>query len=153
VRNNYSNPQQLKNNANRINTYNANDTNSLTLAARNSLRNDNSYDDVSVSSKQNSNKSKLKHPPNAPPKSNRMCACKTKTEENKFSNVEQGSEIEESKDQFSDKDSLSNTYSQNGEPVNDTHSIRGVDTHRDRTPIRNDFMINSHGPGVLEKRE
>jgi hypothetical protein len=67
---------------------------------------------------------------------------------------EQGSEMEESKDQFSDKDSLSNNnFSQNGEPNNASLTIRAVDTHRDRTAARKDFMVNSHGPGAIRREE
>lgn len=87
MRNNFSNPQQLKTTGNRASTYNVNESNPLSIAGRNSLRRDNSIDDVSVSSKQNSNKSKIKNHNHGPPKNNRMCACKTKTEENRFSNV------------------------------------------------------------------
>jgi hypothetical protein len=67
----------------------------LSLAGHISLKHDNSFDDVSVSSKQASNKSKIKNiqSPNVV-KNSRICGCKTKTEENKASNVEQTSELE-----------------------------------------------------------
>jgi hypothetical protein len=71
-RNNFTNPQPKT--AHRANTH-AHDGNSLSLAGRNSLRN--SYDE-SVSSKQNSSKSKVKQ--GGPGKNSRICACKTKTE-------------------------------------------------------------------------
>lgn len=93
-RNNFTNPHPNKNISHRISTYNPTVAKTLTIAARNSLRNDPSYDDVSVSSKQTSNKSKIKHVQNVAPRIGRICACKTKTEENRFSNMEQGSEIE-----------------------------------------------------------
>jgi len=48
------------------------------------------------------------------PKSVRICGCKTKTEENNCSSIDPKSEQGELKDQFSDKDSLSNKqYSHN----------------------------------------
>jgi hypothetical protein len=76
-----------------------------------------SYDAISISSKRNSNKSSSKNIQVlkvANQKSNRICGCKNKTEENRCESVYQTSELEESKYQFSDKDSASiNNYSHN----------------------------------------
>lgn len=80
-----------------------------------SMKNDLSYDAISVCSKHNSNRSRLKNNQvnnkATISKNPRICGCKTKTEENRLSNAEQSSELTESK--YSDKDSISNkNYSQ-----------------------------------------
>lgn len=59
-----------------------------------SIRNERSFDEVSVSSKNVSARSKGNTNQNTVPKNSRICGCKTKTEENRFSNVDQSSELE-----------------------------------------------------------
>lgn len=91
--------------------------NTFTITGQNVLNID-GYDAVSISSKNASNKSKnasnrSKQVPLELPKVNRSCACKFKTEEHKISgcdkisNKSRSSELASSKDQFSDKESLS----------------------------------------------
>lgn len=72
------------------------ESNSLGLAGHMSIRNDRSFDEVSVSSKNVSARSKgNSNQMTVPmPKNSRICGCKTKTEENRFSNIDQNSEIE-----------------------------------------------------------
>lgn len=87
VRNNFG----LDNGKNSTYLSSFNDSNSLSLAGRISMKNDTSYDAISVCSKHNSNRSRVKNNQAnnkvVISKNPRICGCKTKTEENRLSNA------------------------------------------------------------------
>lgn len=135
-------------------------SNTFTMTGQNVLNIEN-YDAISVSSRNTSQKERVKTNQHGPvePKG-RSCACKTKTEENKFSSIDKNSEVASSKGQFSDKDSVSNSVikgnmSHSEENVADinTFSMQNVDTFRDRldrVQSNDNYMICSQGPAPRE---